>query len=70
MTTDTIEMVRDLWNHFSPEDQAHWTHGFEMATDHYFEWLDVLQNQIASATHPIVVAFRPLVPGLIAQVTA
>lgn len=69
MTTDTIEMVRDLWKLNSPEDQAHWSLGFEMALNHYYEWLSELQHQISKATDPTVRAFQPLVPGMVARVT-
>ncbi|HCX26139.1 MAG: hypothetical protein UW96_C0020G0010 [Candidatus Collierbacteria bacterium GW2011_GWA1_45_15] len=69
LTTDTIKMMLDLWNLNTPEDQAHWAQGFQMALTSYYEWLQVLQNQISKATDPTVKAFQPLVPGLIARVT-
>ncbi len=69
MTLDTIEMVRELWNHSSPEDQAHWAAGFEFAYVSYFDWLHFLTNQIAKATNPTIIAFQPLIPELMARVT-
>lgn len=69
MTLETIEMVRDLWNLNTSEDQAHWAHGFEFALASYYEWLTVLETQISQATDPTILAFQPLVPGLVARVT-
>lgn len=69
MTIDTIEMVRDLWNQTPAADQAHWAHGFEVALQQYDQWLAILQDRIAQATDPTVIAFRPLVPGLVTLVT-
>ena len=69
MTLETIEMVRDLWNLNTPEDQAHWTQGFEIALASYYEWLQVLETQISQATDPTVKAFQSILPSLIARVT-
>lgn len=64
-----IEMVRDLWNLNTPEDQAHWAGGFKMAQTSYYEWLAMLNDEIMNATDPTVKAFIPLVPEFIEAVT-
>jgi len=69
MMTDTIEMLRDLWNLNTPEDQAHWAKGFEFAYKSYYEWLDLLQANVAQATDPTVLAFQPLVADLISKIS-
>jgi len=69
LTTDTIKMMRDLWDLNTSEDQAHWAQGFEMALTSYYEWLQVLQNQISKATNPTVKALQPLLPALVSRVT-
>ena len=64
----TIDMVRELWDHFSPEDQSHWAKGFDLALDSYYEWLHILKTEINHATDPTIKAFAPLVPTLIEKV--
>lgn len=56
----TIQMVKDLWNMNSPEDQAHWAQGFIFANDSYTEWLSLLENKIGRASDPTIKAFFPL----------
>lgn len=69
MTKDTIEMIRGLWSHCSPEDQSHWAKGFEFAHASYFDWLSFLHEQISSSTHPTIKAFLPLIPEMLTRVT-
>jgi len=63
-----IEMLRDLWNKNTPEDQAHWAQGFDFALVEYYRWLTVLQTKIGNATDPTVKAFMPLVSDLVKKV--
>jgi hypothetical protein len=65
---EAIEMVRDLWNLNSPEDQAHWANGFEMALEAYAQWLSILKTEIEHASDPTIKAFLPLVPELIKKI--
>lgn len=69
LTLEAIELVRNLWNLTSPDDQSHWAQGFEFALKSYYEWLEILQAQISKATDPTVKAFRPLVKSFVARVT-
>ena len=64
-----IEMVRDLWNLNTPEDQAHWAAGFKFALRSYYEWLTLLTDEIAGATDPTIKTFVPLVSEMVAKVT-
>jgi len=65
---ETIEMVRELWELNSKEDQAHWANGFEMALDTYYTWVAMLQKEISEATDPTVKAFAPLICRNIAKI--
>ena len=65
---DTIQMVRDLWSHNTPEDQAHWAYGFDLAYDSYFSWVNLLKIRINSATDPTIQAFAPLVPEMVNKI--
>ncbi|HSV94904.1 MAG TPA: hypothetical protein VLH94_02975 [Spirochaetia bacterium] len=57
---EAIQMVKDLWDLNTPEDQAHWAGGFEMALESYYKWLTILEGKIEQATDPTIKAFVPL----------
>jgi hypothetical protein len=61
----TIEMVRDIWEKNTPEDQSHWAEGFEMGIEAYYDWLEIVTAKINAATDPTIVAFAPLAPEIL-----
>jgi len=63
-----IQMVRDLWNLNSKEDQSHWANGFDMALKSYYQWIGVLADQIGKATDPTIKEFGRIIPKILPKV--
>lgn len=66
---DTVKLVRQLWNQFSPIDQTQWAGTFDLAMNLYYAWLDVAKSEIDMATNPLIQSIAPLVPAWIDEIS-